>query len=288
MPDRDGYIPGVPCWVDTTQPDPAAAAEFYGALFGWETEDMMPPDAPGQYLVARLRGRDVGAISAQPQPGPPSWNTYVWVESADETAAKVRDAGGTVLAEPFDIPEAGRRAILADPQGAEFSVWQAGNHKGSQVVNEHGSVNFNDLHTTDVEGAKAFYGAVFGWKELDMGNFSAWTLPGYGDHLEELNPGTRENMGEMGAPGGFIDVVASLGKAEGDEPAHWGITFAVDDANAVAKRAEELGAKVLVPPIDAPWVRMAIIADPQGAIFTASQFVPENSELLSDGAATAA
>jgi predicted enzyme related to lactoylglutathione lyase len=178
--------------------------------------------------------------------------------------------------------------VFADPQGAVFSVWQAGRHKGSQVVNEHGSLNFNDLRTNDVEGAKAFYGAVFGWKELDMGNFSAWTLPGYGDHLEELNPGTRERMGEMGAPGGFIDVVASLGETSGDEPSHWGLTFGTDDADATAKRAEELGGKVLVPPFDAPWVRMAIISDPQGATFTASQFVPENSELPSDGAATAA
>jgi predicted enzyme related to lactoylglutathione lyase len=288
MPDRDRYIAGVPCWVDTSQPDPAAAAEFYRGLFGWETEDVMPPDAPGQYFMARLRGRDVGAISSQQQPAPPSWNTYVWVDSADDTAAKVRDAGGTVLAEPFDVMDSGRMAVFADPQGAVFSVWQAGAHKGSQIVNEHGSVNFNDLRTNDVEGAKAFYGAVFGWKELDMGNFSAWTLPGYGDHLEELNPGTRERMGEMGAPGGFIDVVASLGGTTGDEPAHWGLTFAVDDAEATAKRAEELGGEVLVPPFDAPWVRSTIIRDPQGATFTANQFVPENSELPSDGAATAA
>ena len=288
MPDRDRYIAGVPCWVDTSQPDPAAAAEFYGGLFGWETENVMPPDAPGPYFMARLRGRDVGAISGQQQPAPPSWNTYVWVDSADDTAAKVRDAGGTVLTEPFDVMQSGRMAVFADPQGAVFSVWQAGEHRGSQIVNEHGSVNFNDLRTTDVEGAKAFYGAVFGWKELDMGSFSAWTLPGYGDHLEELNPGTRERMGEMGAPGGFIDVVASLGETTGDEPAHWGVTFGVDDADAIAKRAEELGGEVLAPPFDAPWVRMAIIRDPQGATFTASQFVPENSELPSDGAATAA
>jgi predicted enzyme related to lactoylglutathione lyase len=288
MPDRDGYIPGVPCWVDTSQPDPAAAAEFYGGLFGWETEDAMPPDSPGKYFMARLRGRDVAAISSQQQAAPPSWNTYVWVDSADDTAAKVRDAGGSVLTEPFDVMDAGRMAVFADPQGAVFSVWQAGRHKGSQVVNEHGSVNFNDLHTNDVEGAKAFYGAVFGWKELDMGNFSAWALPGYGDYLEELNPGTREGMGEMGAPGGFIDVVATLGETSGDEPSHWGLTFAVDEADAVAKRAEELGGEVLVPPFDAPWVRMTIIRDPQGATFNASQFVPENSELPSDGAATAA
>jgi predicted enzyme related to lactoylglutathione lyase len=280
MPDRDGYIPGVPCWIDTSQPDPGAAAEFYGELFGWETEDAMPPGSPGKYFMARLGGRDVAAISSQQDGAPPtpSWNTYVWVDSADETAAKVREAGGSVLTEPFDVMDAGRMAVFADPAGAVFCVWQAGRHKGSQAVNEHGSVNFNDLHTRDPEGAKAFYGAVFGWGTMTMGGgFSAWTLPGYGDHLEELNPGTRERMGEMGAPGGFIDVVATLVAITDETPSHWGVTFAVDDADAIAKRAEELGGQVVAPPVDAPWVRMTVLTDPQGATFVASQFVPENA-----------
>jgi predicted enzyme related to lactoylglutathione lyase len=109
------------------------------------------------------------------------------------------------------------------------------------------------------------------------GGFSAWTLPGYGDHLEELNPGTRERMGEMGAPGGFIDVVATLVAITDETPSHWGVTFAVDDADAIAKRAEELGGQVVAPPVDAPWVRMTVLTDPQGATFVASQFVPENA-----------
>src|SRR5688500_10041614 len=110
MPERDGYIAGVPCWVDTSQPDPEAAADFYGKLFGWELEDTMLADAPGNYFAATIRGGNVAAISSLPEgaPAQATWNTYIWVESADETAAKVGDAGGSVTQEPFDVGEAGR------------------------------------------------------------------------------------------------------------------------------------------------------------------------------------
>ncbi|MDX6581948.1 MAG: uncharacterized protein QOI10_1132 [Solirubrobacterales bacterium] len=284
MPERDGYIPGVPCWVDTTQPDPDAAADFYGGLFGWEFENVIAEGGPGKYLIGRIRGGDVGAISSPPegQEIPVAWNTYIWVESADETAAKVREAGGTVVMEPADVFDAGRMAVFADPEGAVFSVWQAKEHRGSAIVNEHGSVNFNGLNTRDIEGAKSFYGAVFGWGTLDLGGTSMWTLPGYGDHLEELTPGTRENMAEMGGPEGFVDVVAALnpiGDDQPDTPPHWNVTFAVDDADASAARVKELGGQVIVDPFDAPWVRMAVVSDPQGATFIASQFVLENKDL---------
>src|SRR4051794_37182324 len=103
MSQKDRYIPGVPCWVDTTQPDGEAAVAFYGGLFGWELEDVMPPDAPGRYYIGRIGGGDAAAIATQAEGGPETavWNTYVWVDDADETAAKVRDAGGTVVTEPF-------------------------------------------------------------------------------------------------------------------------------------------------------------------------------------------
>ena len=285
MSDRDRYIPGVPCWVDTTQPDPAAAVEFYGGLFGWELEDTMPADAPGNYFMAQIGGKDAAAVSTPMGEAPPqaTWNTYVWVESADETAAKVREAGGTVLAGPFDVMEAGRMAVFADREGAVFSVWQAARHRGAGVVNEAGSLNFNDLNTRDVEAAREFYGAVFGWQVLEMdGGFMSWALPGYGQFLDEINPGTVERMATMGAPKGFEDVVASVVPIPEDQPEmppHWGVTFAAEDADAIAAKAKELGGNVLAGPFDAPWVRMAVIADPQGATFTASQFVPENKSL---------
>src|SRR5215211_4651879 len=142
MPARDGYPPGVPCWVDTSQPDPDAAARFYGGLFGWEFEDAMPPGSDGQYLIARRRGGEVAAVTSRPEGAAPQavWNTYIWVESADEAAAKAREAGGSVLAEPFDVMDAGRMAVLADREGAAVCVWQAKQHRRARIVNEHGAL----------------------------------------------------------------------------------------------------------------------------------------------------
>lgn len=287
MRERDRYIPGVPCWVDTSQPDPEAAVAFYSGLFGWDLENAMPSGSAGGYFMARLRGGEVAAVGSQPEGGPPMavWNTYIWVDSADETASKVQGAGGQVVTDPFDVMDAGRMAVFTDPEGAAFCVWQANAHRGAQIVNEPGSLNFNTLNTRDVEGAKSFYGSVFGWETLNLGGgVDMWRLRGYGDFLEQDNPGLRERMAESGGPEGFEDVVAALNpitEGEPDVPAHWGVTFAVDSADATAEKAAELGGQVVVPPFDAPWVRMTVIADPQGATFTASKFVPENSDLAS-------
>jgi uncharacterized protein len=275
--------------VDTSQPDPEAAVAFYGGLFGWEFEDVMPPGSEAKYFIARIRGGHVAAVGSTPEAAPPAamWNTYVWVDRADEAAAKVRNAGGSVVMEPFDVMDAGRMAVFTDPEGAAFCVWQAKANKGARIVNEHGSLNFNDLNTRDAAGAKSFYGSVFGWRTLELeGGFEMWTLPGYGDHLERDDPDLRTRMAEVDAPNGFEDVVASLvpiADEQPDVPAHWGVTFAVDDADAIAAKADELGGNVVLPPMDAPWVRMTVIADPQGATFTASKFVPENRDLASQG-----
>ena len=163
MAEGDRYIAGVPCWVDLTQPDPEAAMAFYGGVFGWTFEEV----GPG-YHSARLDGGDVAGLGA-PQPGAPSssgWQTYVWTEDAAATAAAAQAAGGQVLAAPFDTGPAGRMAVLADPAGAELRLWQPAKHRGATVVNEPGSVNFNTLHAHDLAGARAFYGAVFGWELL--------------------------------------------------------------------------------------------------------------------------
>jgi hypothetical protein len=292
MLERDGYIEGVPCWIDTSQPDPEAATTFYSGLFGWEFEDVMPPDAPGRYFIGRLRGLDVAAAGSQPEGAPPvaMWNTYIWVDDADATAVKVRDAGGQVLIEPFDVMDAGRMAVFSDPEGAVFSVWQANRHKGAQIVNEPGSLNFNGLNTRDVEGARKFYGAVFGWTVLDLGGAMMWQVPGYAEFLEQRDPGLRERMAESDAPPGFEDVVATINPIADDQadvPAQWSVTFAVDDADAIAAKTTELGGQVVVPPFDAPWVRMTIVTDPQGASFIASKFVPENKDLASPAGTTA-
>jgi uncharacterized protein len=282
--ERDGYVPGVPCWVDTTQPDPGGAIAFYGGLFGWEFADAMPAGSAGHYFIAGLRGGDVAAVGSLPQNGPPvaEWNTYVWVESADAAAAQVRNAGGRVLTDPFDVMDAGRMAVVADPEGAAFCLWQAKRHKGARIVNEPGSLNFNSLNARDVEGAKSFYRSVFGWETLGLpGGVEMWRLAGYGDFLARSDPELRQRQADSGAaPEGFADVVAALNPITDDQPEvspHWSVTFAVDDADAIATRAEELGGRVEVPPFDAPWVRMTVITDPQGATFTASKFTPENT-----------
>jgi len=286
MPDRSGYIPGVPCWVDTNEPDPATGVDFYRGLFGWEFEDVMPSGSAGRYCIARLRGRDVAAVGSIPEDAPPvaMWNSYIWVESADATAAKVRDAGGSVVMDPFDVMDAGRMAVFADPEGAAFRVCQAKGHRGAQIVNEHGSLTFNGLNTREVPSAQTFYGSVFGWTTLAVDSAEMWTLPGYGDDLERDNPDLRKLVAELGGPPGFEDVVASINPIPDDQPdtpAHWSVTFAVDDADATAARATELGGNVVVPPFDAPWSRLTIIDDPQGATFIASKFVADNKDLAS-------
>ncbi|MEP7203195.1 MAG: VOC family protein [Ilumatobacteraceae bacterium] len=283
MSERDGYIPGVPCWIDTSQPDPQAALGFYSGLFGWEFENVMPVGSDGSYFIGRIRGGDVAGVGSIPDGAPPMamWNTYISVDSADATAAKAREAGGQAM-EPFDVMDSGRMVVLTDPEGAMFCAWQAKEHRGAKIVNEHGALNFNVLATRDLERAKAFYGAVFGWKLLPLPSGAMWTLPGYGDHLEETTPGLREQMTQMGAPDGFVDVVAAVNPIADEDsatPAHWGVTFAVDDADAAAASAKELGGEVVAGPFDAPWTKMAVIKDPQGATFVASQFILENKDI---------
>jgi uncharacterized protein len=265
LSERDGYEHGVPCWVDTGQPDPEAAVGFYRGLFGWELEDRMPADSPGHYFVAQVRGRDVAAIGSLPEGAPPTpvWNTYVWVDSADDTAAKAKDAGATALIEPFEVLESGRMALLADPAGAPFCVWEPKRFRGAQRVSEPGAWSMSLLQTPDPEGATAFYGAVFGWTtesfDAGEGEITLWRVPGY-EGGEPEQPVSRE----------VVAGVVPLGGPE-DAPPHWSVDFWVDDADAAAERAAELGGKALMAPYDVPGFRQAVLADPRGATFTVSQ-----------------
>jgi predicted enzyme related to lactoylglutathione lyase len=282
---RDGYPPGVPCWVDTVQPDPAAAAAFYGALFGWRFADRMPAGSPGRYLVARLGDHDVAAVGSEPawdQTAPaPAWNTYVSVASADGAAARVRQAGGAVLAGPFDVRSDGRMAVCADPAGARFRLWEPRAFAGAQVVNVAGTWNWSTLVTAGVERAVAFYGSVFGWEatalDLGQGDVVMCRMPGYGEFLERLEPGIRGRHASGGLWTGFSDAVAWITPGAGaGEPAHWDVTFAVDDADATARRAADLGAGVRKPPATTGVARVAVLADPQGAPFTVSRYQPDS------------
>jgi predicted enzyme related to lactoylglutathione lyase len=261
MSERDGYQHGVPCWVDVWRDDPEATASFYAGLFGWETEGP-PASEPGpRYFMCRLRGRDVAGIGAPaPEGVGPGWITYVWVDNADEAAARAVEAGGRVLTEPFDSLDGGRMAVLADPAGASFAVWQLGEHRGAELVNESSAWAMSLLHTNDPEGAKAFYGAVLGWESdtFDMGDtgeLTMWRVPGYvGGEPEQ--PVSREVVGVMAT--------------ETDAPPQWTVNFWVDDADAAAARAAELGGGVVSEPHDIPGFREAVVTDPSGAAVSLS------------------
>ena len=168
MPERTEYVPGTPNWVDLQTTDQAAAKSFYASLFGWTYEDMpMDEEGGSVYTMARLKGRDVGAIAPLGDMAaagvPPHWNTYVSVSDVDATTALVAPAGGTVMMPPFDVLDAGRMAVIADPTGAVLNLWQAKNHVGAAIVNEANSWSWNELLTPDLSKATAFYNKVLGW-----------------------------------------------------------------------------------------------------------------------------
>jgi predicted enzyme related to lactoylglutathione lyase len=246
MSQRNGYEPGVPCWVDTWQVE--AAAGFYTELFGWEA-------ARGEYSIFRLRGRDVAGLGSEPVE-PAAWTTYIQVDDADRAAAAVTQAGGRLVREPFDSLDGGRIAIAADPAGGVFAVWQLGEHSGAEVVNEPGAWSMSALSTPDADGAKAFYGTVFGWETESFGSATLFRLPGFVGG-EPQQPVAR-------------DVVAVM--MHGDAAA-WTPDFWVHDADAVATRAGELGGSVLMPPSDTGVGRTAVLTDPAGAVFSVSKVV---------------
>jgi predicted enzyme related to lactoylglutathione lyase len=254
MSERNGYQPGVPCWVDTWQADPEAAAAFYAEFFGWETKETTPPGSPRRHFMCKLSGRDVAGVGG-PAPAA-AWTTYVWVESAEATAAQAGDHGGSVVMEPFDMLDGGRGALLADPAGAVFGVWQPGRHRGAQMVNAPGAWAMSVLNTSDPERATPFYSALFGWEAESLGEMTLFRLPGYvGGKPEQPVP---------------RDVVGAMTRSD-DAPAHWSVDFWVDDVDASANTAVELGGKVVVPPFDTPFSRDAVLADPQGAAFWVSR-----------------
>ena len=272
MSERDGYQAGVPCWVASVYQDPEKAVAFYTELFGWEAEETMGAKSPGKYYLCRLRGRDVAAVASQrggDAPLVPAWGTYIWVESADDTVARVTDAGGSVIMEPFDLLDAARMAVVADPAGAVFGVWQPGEHRGAQFVNEPGAWSMSQLNTRDPEGAKVFYGAVFGWEtdtfDMGEGEITLWRVPGYvGGEPEQ--PVSREVVGVM--------VPISGDRPPEDVSAHWSVDFWVDDVDATADKAARLGGEVVVSTFHTSVGRTAVLSDPQGAMFSVSRVGP--------------
>jgi Predicted enzyme related to lactoylglutathione lyase len=248
MPERTEYAPGVPSWIDIGT-DVEGAKQFYGSLFGWTSMDAGPPEETGGYGFFLKGDKMVAGYGPQQNPGPPFWTTYVSVADADETAKKVEQAGGNVIMAPMDVMSAGRMAVFQDPQGGFISAWQPGEHQGAQLVNEPGTLTWNELNTRDLEPAKAFYTAVFGWEaETHEGGPMPYT---------EFKVGGESIAGCMNMPPMIPAQV----------PQHWLVYFAVDDTDATVAKATELGGAVRMPGMDTPAGRIAVVADPQGATF---------------------
>lgn len=262
MSERTEYAAGTPSWVDQASPDPGASAGFYSDLFGWETEDVMPEGSDGEYHMATLRGKRVAALGSNPMAGAPAgWNTYFTVDDADAAAAAAANAGGKVLMDSFDVMDAGRMAVLADPAGAVFMLWQPKETIGAEVVNEDGAWSWSELVTDDVEGSKRFYGELLGWQTTTMefagGEYTIWHRPGAEPKQAPPDQGGT-SFGGMLPSSNWPDAT----------PNFWLAYFAVADVDATAARAGELGGSVVAPAFDAPGVgRIAVLGDPQGAAF---------------------
>lgn len=275
MTESRTYPPGVPCWVDTDQQDVAAAQDFYGRLFGWTFENVLPDDAEESYSIATLDGRDVAAIASAQSGDEIAWNTYIAVADADATATAVTAAGGTVTSGPVDAGPGGRQAGCVDPRGAHFKLWQPRRRLGAQLVNVPGTWNFSNLQTTDPQAAAAFYGPLFGWEFDNAGFATMIRRPGYADHLADtVDPGIKERHTAAGTPPGFSDAVGWTAQLHDEQlPEHWEVTFAVANRDESAALAEKLGAAV-ISSSENEWSNDALIQDPQGARLIMSQFIP--------------
>lgn len=255
MADYSSHTPGTFCWAELATTDQKAAVAFYGALFGWGVNDM--PIGPTEtYSMFQMRGKDVGAAyTMRPEErqhgAPPHWNTYVAVANADDTVNRAKALGATVLAPAFDVMDAGRMAVLQDPTGAVFQIWQPGKHIGARIMREPGAMTWTELATRDTEGAKKFYTSLFGWKEK--------TSSGAGMTYTEFSVDETPFAGMMEMNAQMVGMGV---------PPHWLTYFQVADVDASANTAKGLEATLVVPPMDIPNTgRFSVIRDPHGAVF---------------------
>jgi uncharacterized protein len=278
------YPEGVTCWVDLEVADMKAAIGFYGDLFGW-TFIEAEPSSERHYLVAQLDGQDAAGIDQPPTTNDPpaaAWNTYIAVRDINQAADRLKAAGGRIIEPPsnltvLSLSKGALTASCADIEGTPFRLWQARGRHGVQVANTPGAWNFSDLHTADPETAAAFYTRVFGWRFDDLGFATMIRLPGYGDHLAATSdPGIHERQSGDQVPPSFADAFGWLVTAQEGEQPHWHVTFSVADRDDFASAAERRGAVVLST-TDSEWTRDAQIRDPQGAVFTASQYSPPSA-----------
>jgi predicted enzyme related to lactoylglutathione lyase len=254
MTEMTEYKPGTFSWIDLATTDADGAKKFYQKLFGWSTTDN--PAGPDMvYTMAELGGKPVAALyqqgaEQQSQGIPPHWLSYVTVANAAETAEKAKSLGGNVLMDAFDVMEAGRMALIQDPTGATFAIWQPQQHIGAHLVNEYGALIWNELATTDKNVATDFYTKLFGWSSQTQ------EMPS--------GPYTSFMNGESMAAG-----MLEMTEEWGNIPPHWMVYFGTDDCDATVATAKELGGTILVDPTDIPSVgRFAVLQDPQGAAFS--------------------
>ncbi|MFD8967643.1 VOC family protein [Streptomyces sp. NPDC059568] len=255
------YEPGTPCWIDLMVPDQQAALDFYRDLFGWQGEP--GPAVFGGYATCTMRGKPVAGIMTamapndQPPP-PPSWTSYFATADAAATQSAISANGGTVLAPVMDVGNLGRMLIAADPQGAVFGAWQAVEFPGAQLVNEPGSLVWNQLSTSDPEAAGTFYRAALGLNVAPMPEMPEFT----GFQVKGRTVGGLQSMENL--PEGI--------------PPHWLAHFAVDDTDSTVDALVRAGGSVMVPAFDMEKVgRMAILQDPQGAVFAVVALPPPTS-----------
>ncbi|HEY1853719.1 MAG TPA: VOC family protein [Solirubrobacterales bacterium] len=255
MSERTSYDPGVPSWVELSgTPDVEASAGFYGGVFGWEVPELPSSAELGGYRRAKQGGKDVAGVSPVMQEGQPCvWATYISVADAAATLAKAGEAGAQTIAEVMDVMGLGKMAVFSDPEGAVIGIWEPGSFAGAELVNEPGAFAWNELNTRDPEGAKSFYGNVFGWEFVEH------------EIARDAGGGTYVELTVGGnSTGGIIDM---SGRVPEEVPPHWLVYFAVDDADQAVEKIKAGGGNVAMGPIDIPAGRFAVAIDPHGAAF---------------------
>ena len=256
MGKRTSYVPGTFCWVDLATTDPAAAKTFYTGLFNWTADDR--PVGGMTYTMLKLGDDEVAGLyeldaQMRDQGIPPNWFNLVSVEDAAASAEKARELGGTVLTDAFDVMDFGRLAVIQDPVGAAFGVWQPGTNIGASRVNDPGSLTWNELNTRDYATAIPFYTGLFGWSAEPMEDDGKVTYV-------TLKNGDRLNGGIM-----------VHGPEVGEMPSFWMPYFTVESTDDAVAKVNELGGVTLNGPMDLPNGRIAVVRDPQGAAFAVFQ-----------------
>ncbi|WP_299797718.1 VOC family protein [uncultured Shewanella sp.] len=251
------YAQGLPCWVELASHDANAGKQFYSELLGWSLQDMPIPD--GVYTMFNLvlgeESDEIGAAYQMPaemseQGIPTNWTVYFAVDSVDATIALARSNGGELLLGPHDVGTAGRMALLRDPQGAKFAIWQAGEHIGARRRGESGTLCWVELACRNTGLAKQFYPKILDWK-VQPGD-----IPGF-EYTEWLVDGEPF--------GGMMEMTEEWG----DIDPHWMLYFTVADCDETVVKATKIGGKICVPPTNIPKVgRFAVIKDPQGGVFS--------------------